>query len=122
MSAGFCRALLRSSRNLQCSIVAGPTHCAGTAFKVPRSGIGVPFPFEPLIIPRLEVAPKLSDFLGTPCPGATQMFRVDRFVERFPEDGSIPATRRLLTWATRTSTFMQHSCAGTARRTWFERT
>ena len=42
------------------------------------------------MIPRLEVAPKLSDFLGTPGPGATQMFRVDRFVERFPEDGKHP--------------------------------
>ncbi len=47
---------------------------------------------QAIIVPRLEVAPKLSDFLASPVrPAAAKMLRVSKFVERYPEDGSRPS-------------------------------
>ena len=45
---------------------------------------------NPIVIPRLEVAPKLSDFLGKIGPAAAKMLQIDRFTERYPEDGNRP--------------------------------
>jgi len=40
------------------------------------------------VIPRLDAAPKLDDFLAFPLGGpATKMLRVASFVERYPNDG-----------------------------------
>lgn len=45
-----------------------------------------------LVIPRLEVAPKLKDFSGsTVTEAATRMLRVTNFVQRYPDDGSVPS-------------------------------
>jgi hypothetical protein len=49
-------------------------------------------PHHPIVIPRLTVAPKLNDFLAAHLgPAALQMLRIDKFVERAPEDGARPA-------------------------------
>ena len=47
---------------------------------------------ETIVIPRLDADPKIADFLASTvdAPAATQMLRVDHFVERYPEDGSAP--------------------------------
>ena len=44
-------------------------------------------------IPRLEIEPRLSDFLTAPVhsPAARQMLRINNFIERYPNDGR-PAT------------------------------
>jgi hypothetical protein len=44
------------------------------------------------VVPRLLVAPKLSDFLLIPdhAPVASQMLRVDHFVQRYPDAGGTP--------------------------------
>jgi len=45
----------------------------------------------PLVIPRLDLEPKLADFLGDRLgPAATPMLRIHEFVERYPEDGERP--------------------------------
>lgn len=45
-----------------------------------------------IAIPRLQVAPTLADFLSSPISkAAAQMLRVQKFIERFPEDGNKPA-------------------------------
>ena len=44
-----------------------------------------------IVIPRLETAPVLADFLSSPVgPAATQMLRVQKFIERYPKDGLQP--------------------------------
>ncbi len=45
-----------------------------------------------LIIPRLDAAPTLADFLKSPVRTrpATEMLRISSFVERYPEDGNRP--------------------------------
>ena len=63
---------------------------------VPPSGAagGAVFlaPRRPAIIPRLTAAPALKDFLAaSPRSAAAEMLRVDRFTERYPEDGSKPS-------------------------------
>ncbi|HEX4066747.1 MAG TPA: DUF5916 domain-containing protein [Acidobacteriaceae bacterium] len=52
----------------------------------------VPHP-DVLTIPRIETAPKLADFLTPSAPGAAaqKMLRINRFVERYPDDGSQPS-------------------------------
>jgi hypothetical protein len=46
---------------------------------------------DPIVIPRLDAAPKLDDFLAFPLGGpATKMLRVASFVERYPNDGMRP--------------------------------
>ncbi len=47
----------------------------------------------PIIIPRLNAAPTLSNFLSLPAQGraAGEMLRVSRFVERYPTDGARPS-------------------------------
>ena len=47
----------------------------------------------PIIIPRLDTAPKLSEFLSLPAQGqaAREMLRISHFTERYPEDGHLPA-------------------------------
>ncbi|HEV2134056.1 MAG TPA: DUF5916 domain-containing protein [Terracidiphilus sp.] len=48
-------------------------------------------PPHQLMIPRLAVNPKLSDFLTNRLRGpATKMLRVDSFIERYPDDGLSP--------------------------------
>src|ERR1700744_5219290 len=41
------------------------------------------------IIPRLDVAPKLDDFLTSPehSQAAKEMLRISHFIERYPNDG-----------------------------------
>ncbi len=50
-------------------------------------------PSHPIVIPRLTQAPVLNDFLAgsTLRPAAAQMLRINRFVERYPEDGHRPS-------------------------------
>ena len=50
---------------------------------------------QPVIIPRLAVAPKFADFLAPSGPSgvAAQMLRIDKFVERYPDDGHRPSDR-----------------------------
>lgn len=45
-----------------------------------------------IVIPRLHAVPTLADFLTTPIHGAAakEMLRIDRFVERYPDDGRRP--------------------------------
>jgi hypothetical protein len=46
---------------------------------------------RPLIIPRLAFRPTLSDFLGRNLRfPATEMLRVHKFIERYPDDGATP--------------------------------
>jgi hypothetical protein len=48
---------------------------------------------ETIVIPRLDAAPKLADFLGSNVrsAAAAQMLRISGFVQRYPEDGSRPS-------------------------------
>ncbi len=47
---------------------------------------------ETIVIPRLDVQPKLADFLAGPVRStASQMLRVAHFVQRYPEDGEPPS-------------------------------
>ena len=45
-----------------------------------------------ILIPRLDVMPKLADFLADPVQGAAarEMLRIDHFTERYPDDGKKP--------------------------------
>lgn len=45
-----------------------------------------------IVIPRLAVAPRLSDFLEAPLrsPAAKKMLRISAFIERYPDDGKPP--------------------------------
>ncbi len=53
-------------------------------------------PHQPIVIPRLSMAPVLNDFLASPMRSAAgQMLRIDHFVERYPEDGSRPSNSTL---------------------------
>lgn len=46
-----------------------------------------------VIIPRLDVVPKLEDFLATPMRSRTveKMLRISHFIERYPNDGGRPS-------------------------------
>jgi Domain of unknown function (DUF5916) len=52
---------------------------------------------NPIIIPRLESEPKMSDFLVSPVRSAAarQMLRINRFIERYPDDGSKPPNQTI---------------------------
>jgi hypothetical protein len=54
----------------------------------------IPHPVH-YVIPRLAIAPQLSDFLAVPdhSPVAGQMLRVRHFVERYPDAGGTPDNR-----------------------------
>lgn len=58
-----------------------------------RTAPAYPIASAHVVIPKLEAAPKLSDFLTTPLrsPLARQMLEVSNFIQRFPKDGK-PAT------------------------------
>ena len=44
-----------------------------------------------VLIPRLDAAPRLEEFLGSSLSGgARQMLRISSFVQRYPEDGEAP--------------------------------
>jgi hypothetical protein len=49
-------------------------------------------PPAPIVIPRLDAAPRLSDFLGSPPLSLVvkKMLRISAFVERYPNDGDTP--------------------------------
>ncbi len=69
-----------------------PVSGAGASAK-PRAGVSVfRAPAGPVVIPRLDTAPKLSDFLVAPVRSraALEMLRISKFIERYPEDGSRP--------------------------------
>ncbi len=76
---------------------AAPAAAANTAGRSaagispsPSFSLSEPSP-APIVIPRLATAPVLSDFLGRNLRyPATTMFRVDKFIERYPDDGAIP--------------------------------
>lgn len=44
------------------------------------------------MIPRLDAAPRLSDFLGDQAlsPAGKKMLRIGKFIERYPNDGDLP--------------------------------
>jgi Domain of unknown function (DUF5916) len=50
-------------------------------------------PQPSIVIPRLDTAPKLSDFLASPVrsPAASEMLRITQFVEHYPVDGHRPS-------------------------------
>src|SRR5215469_15804303 len=43
-----------------------------------------------IVIPRLDAAPALRDFIGASAAGAAQqMLRISNFIQRFPDDGKV---------------------------------
>lgn len=63
-----------------------------------RTAAGVMLaPPAPIVIPRLDGAPVLSDFAGDSLRSraAREMLREDQFVERYPDDGKRPANETI---------------------------
>ena len=56
----------------------------------PAGGVML-LPAQPVVVPRLYVAPTLQDFLQPSLAGgARQMLRINSFIQRYPEDGNPP--------------------------------
>ncbi len=83
----------------------GPTLWAAPASRLPDAPLpaasGTPGGAAPtggvmlhaghVLIPHLDAAPRLEDFLGSSLSGgARQMLRISSFVQRYPEDGEAP--------------------------------
>lgn len=72
----------------------------GGAFPGNSRSAGVSLVSRPegtILIPRLDAAPTLSEFLVSPVRGqaAREMLRIDKFVERYPDDGKRPPNRTI---------------------------
>ena len=78
-----------------------PSHAAESAVGPSAEGAGGGIALQPahIVIPRLDAAPALKDFLGASESGAAQqMLRISNFIQRFPDDGqaaSLPTTAYL---------------------------
>ena len=86
-------------------IASGARAASGTGSAVPEAPLPAAMAADPaapaggislhaghILIPRLNIAPRLADFLGANLSGgARQMLRVDTFVQRYPEDGEPPS-------------------------------
>ncbi len=61
--------------------------------KAPGPGVTLVVHPEILTVPRLTAEPKLNDFLANSnrSGAAAEMLRIDKFVERYPDDGSHPS-------------------------------
>lgn len=83
----------------------GTTLCAAPASRLPDAPLptasGAPGAAAPkggvtlhagrVLIPHLDAAPRLEEFLGSSLSGgAQQMLRISTFVQRYPEDGKAP--------------------------------
>ena len=81
------------TRNSSDPLPSAPEPAASSAAAdADAGGITVVHPSDHIVIPRLTIAPQLSDFVAPAVnsPAAMQMLRISRFTERYPDDGKAP--------------------------------
>lgn len=68
---------------------ASPDEASEPAAPSTPAGVMLPPRRSPIIIPRLDVSPRLSDFLdgSSKSPVAMSMLRISNFIQRYPIDG-----------------------------------